>query len=138
MKCNTPGCYKKARKGRKLCCSCKNVLWRKNNRLLYLFLTRKGNAKRRGKEWSLTFDEFVEFCKESGYDKNCGIHADDASIDRIHNWEGYHKDNIRSIKVSENSKKKDSILEVDLEWLPKNRTSSILKYFIKYYFKLKI
>lgn len=90
----------------------------KNNPLRYLFLARKNNAKRRGKEWSLTFEEFVEFCKESGYDKECGIHANDASIDRIRNWEGYHKNNIRSIKVWENSKKGDSILELEPEWMP--------------------
>ena len=60
------------------------------------------NAKRRGKEFSLTFDEFKSFCYKTSYDKLRGLKAEALSIDRINPNMGYSFDNIRAITFSEN------------------------------------
>jgi hypothetical protein len=116
-KCITPGCKNKAVIHKNYCHTCRNHRWIRNNPLKYLFITRKANAKRRNKEWSLTYDEFLEFCKQTGYDIKCGRHANDMSIDRIESWRGYHKDNIRSITISDNVKRERGVLlDIDNEF----------------------
>jgi hypothetical protein len=115
--CLTPSCKNIAYKHKNYCCTCRVRKWRKSHLLNYFFLTTRGNAKRRGKEWSLTFDEFLEFCNQTNYDKLKGRTALCLSIDRIRSWEGYHKDNIRAISVSDNSKRERGVfLEIDSEW----------------------
>jgi len=104
MKCKTPDCNKKAEPHRKLCASCKKNKYIKKYPLKYLFMVRRNNAKRRGKIWTLTFEEFKEFCEKTGYDKTRGKYASDFSIDRINPELGYSIENIRSITVSDNSK----------------------------------
>ena len=66
----------------------------------------KGNAKRRGKEFSLTFDEFLYFLKlnpDHMIKKGKGLKS--LQIDRINNNEGYKLSNIRSITMKENLRK---------------------------------
>ena len=71
----------------------------------YFFNILRGNAKRRGKEFNLTLEEFRKFCKETNYLEFKGKTASSASIDRIRAWEGYHKDNIQILTLSDNVKK---------------------------------
>lgn len=108
-KCKTEGCKNKAYLGKNFCCKCRNRRWRQNNYLSYVYLTNKNNAKRRNKEWDLTFEEFSEFCKETGYDQKKGRTPLALSIDRKINWKGYTKENIRAITVHDNSSKRDKI-----------------------------
>ena len=64
------------------------------------------NAKRRRKDFTLTFDEFECFCKRTGYDKMKGITADSLTIDRTDDTKGYHAWNIEAISLSSNVKKR--------------------------------
>lgn len=81
--------------------------WREEHPLQSTFTINKNNAKRRGKEWSLTIEQFRYFCQDSDYLKQKGITRLSASIDRIKNNLGYHIENIRSITLSLNSSKAD-------------------------------
>lgn len=78
---------------------------KENNFLAYTFNSLKSNAKRRGKDFSLTIEEFKLFCAETNYLALKGRMASSASIDRIRPGEGYHKDNIQILSLSNNSKK---------------------------------
>lgn len=98
---------------RKMCSTCRMQKSRQAHPLKYIFLNIKHNAKRRGKEWLLTFDEFVTFCNVTSYDQFRGRSALSLSIDRIRNWEGYKADNIRAITVHENSSKSDARIDID-------------------------
>lgn len=79
------------------------------------------NAKRRRKEFTLTYKQFEEFCKRTGYNINKGRNAECLSIDRIDDKKGYTIDNIQAITISENITKsnlyerlpKDLIPELD-------------------------
>lgn len=103
-KCKTKGCKNKAMKDRTICCTCKSKRYKEKYVLNYIFQTLKDNAKRRGKDFTLTLDEFKEFCEKTGYDKKRGKTAWSLSIDRRDPCLGYSKDNIRAITLSDNSK----------------------------------
>jgi len=102
MKCSTPGCKNKRDKNRSTCASCHTRKVRANNPIKYIYDNLKSNAKRRGKEFSLTFEEFKSFCATTSYDKLRGLKAEALSIDRINPNMGYSFDNIRAITFSEN------------------------------------
>jgi len=81
--------------------------WRIDHPLQSTFSINKANAKRRGKDWSLTIEQFRYFCQDSSYLLEKGKTRLSASIDRIENNLGYHIGNIRSITLSLNSSKAD-------------------------------
>lgn len=117
MNCQTESCPNEVEKGRRFCSKCIKRKYREKYPLKYWYDTLKMNAKRRGKEFTLTIEQFGEFCMKTGYDEKKGKTADSLSVDRIRNWEGYHFNNIRAITLSENSKKKDLSLIPD-EYCP--------------------
>jgi hypothetical protein len=114
MKCATPGCEKEARQGRKICTGCKTRQHRSRHPLRYWYDTLKMNAKRRGKPFDLTLEQFTEFCMKTGYGDLKGKTATSLSVDRIQSHLGYTYDNIQAITLSENSTKRfDDSLKPD-------------------------
>jgi hypothetical protein len=79
--------------------------WRENNPLRYAYQTTKDNAKRRGKEFDLSFNEFKEFAIRVDYIKKKGIHASSIHIDRIEEEKGYTVNNIQPLENSQNVRK---------------------------------
>lgn len=71
----------------------------------YAYKNLKTNAKRRGKEFSLTFEEFIEFAIKHNYIAGKGITKTGLHIDRIDNRKGYTIDNIQVLTNSENIRK---------------------------------
>lgn len=115
--CKTPGCKNKASPKKNYCTSCRSRKWREKHSLNYWFLALRGNAKRRGKIFTLTFEQFSKFCETTGYDKFKGREASCLSVDRKDPEKGYTFENIRAITVSNNSKKaRGTLLELDPEW----------------------
>ncbi len=76
--------------------------WREKNPIRYAYHTLKGNAKRRNKEFYLTYSQFRNFCNETGYIEMKGKSATSFSIDRINCEQGYHINNIRVLTLSSN------------------------------------
>ncbi len=72
----------------------------------YTYNARKSNAKRRGKSFELTLEEFREFCERTDYMNLKGREASCASMDRIRAQEGYSIDNLQVLTVSENAIKR--------------------------------
>jgi hypothetical protein len=104
MKCQTENCQNESIKWGHFCAKCRKRKYREKYPLKYIYDTVKMNAKRRGKEFTLTFGEFKEFCVKTGYDEKKGKSSDSLSIDRRNPSNGYSKDNIRAITLSDNSK----------------------------------
>lgn len=102
MKCIN--CNNEARKGRKLCNTCKSRKAKIDNPYFYYFNLLRCNAKRRRKEFSITLDQFKIFCDKTNYLYLKGKRSNDYSIDRINIQKGYSIDNIRLVTVSENSR----------------------------------
>ena len=105
--CATKYCRNKRAPQRTICNTCKARRVRENRPEYYYFNALRSNAKRRGKEFTLTFEQFKQFCKETDYINKKGRLAHKYSIDRIKSYLGYSIDNIQIMTVSENSTKKD-------------------------------
>jgi hypothetical protein len=69
------------------------------------YFTLRGNAQRRGKEFTLTLDDFTAFCNCSNYMEGKGIRATSLTVDRIDEERGYSADNIQCLTNAENRKK---------------------------------
>lgn len=69
------------------------------------FTNFKHNALRRGKEFTITLDEFRRFCERTGYILDKGVRGRNATIDRRCNAQGYHIWNIQLLTHSQNVKK---------------------------------
>lgn len=111
-KCFTEGCNNYADRGN-YCHACWSKKYRAKHPLKYLFDNLKNNAKRRGKDFTLTLDEFKDFAIKSGYSELHGREADCLSVDRKNPLLGYSKDNIRVITVSDNVKLERGSLVID-------------------------
>lgn len=109
--CCLPSCNKIAKEG-KLCKTCYTRIWRLENPERASFLNLRSNSKRRGKAFTLTFEDFLEFCYKYNYMVGKGRSKESYTIDCIVNEEGYHKDNLQVLTKSANSSKGTKKLEV--------------------------
>ncbi len=114
MKCKTSNCRNKSYVYKKngkvisrynLCTKCRRRRQKEKNILRYTFDYLKQNAKRRGKEFILTIEEFKDFCIKTDYLNLKGKNANSLTIDRIDNKKGYQIDNIQAVSLSYNSRK---------------------------------
>lgn len=71
----------------------------------YAYQTLKDNAKRRKKNFELSFEDFKIFCIETNYIAKKGRRKDTLHIDRIKEQEGYTKENIQALTNSQNVRK---------------------------------
>ena len=107
-RCKTPrcrGCVVSKRCKSPYCAKCKWKMWNGKNPLRAAFKHLRNHAKERGKDFSLTFDQFRAFAEKTDYMKCRGRTSLSLSIDRIDNSRGYHADNIQAITLRENSRK---------------------------------
>lgn len=104
-KCETKYCKNKSLKGRKVCGKCKNRKYRKKNPERAAYQSLKNNAKRRGKEFDLTFEEFLKFVHKTEYMLGKGRSKTSLHIDRIDEEKGYVKGNIQVLTNTENVRK---------------------------------
>ena len=114
-----PDCKKTHyRKDRNLCFKCKHEREKKRDPYGYHYRNLRSNAKRRGIGFSLTLDQFKEFCIRTEYLNGVGRSSESLTIDRIRSYEGYHKDNIQVLTNGDNVRKKW------IEWHGKNEDGS--------------
>lgn len=65
----------------------------------------KYNAINKGKEFTITPDQFIHFCNRTGYLIKKGMRGRAATIDRMCNVHGYHAWNIQLLTLRKNSSK---------------------------------
>lgn len=85
------------------------------------------NAKRRGKEFDLTFEQFSQFCIESDYIRGKGKKSTSYSIDRINNDGGYTIDNIAVMELGHNSRKGTMRLDAYYDEFTKSVVATVRK-----------
>jgi hypothetical protein len=116
-KCIIKGCRRRVLPTEKSpkCSKHRREEWKAKNPLKYFFGKLRRRAKERGKEFLLTFDQYVKFAQETGYDQivNRGKTATSLTIHRKNNWEGYHAGNIACVTLSENARLAHALLP---EW----------------------
>ena len=111
--CATPYCTNKKRKYRKICGSCEKRKWRKKYPVQAAFEALRNNAKRRKKIFTLTFEQFKEFCVSYNYIAGKGKKKESFTIDCIDPSKGYTFENIQVLTNSANAKKGTKILVYD-------------------------
>lgn len=111
--CATPYCRNSARQGQNFCGTCVTAKWRRHNPMMAAYVTLRYNATRRGKPFTITFDDFKEFCYLTNYMAGRGRSKTSYTIDCIINALGYVPGNLQQLSKSANSSKKDRILVYD-------------------------
>lgn len=66
----------------------------------------KSSAIQRGKDFSITWEQFKRFCDRTGYLKK-GFRGRNATLDRRCNIHGYHIWNLQILSLVQNSRKGD-------------------------------
>lgn len=89
-----------------MCSRHRRIAWKSKNPLRYFYGKLRNRAKERGIEFSLTFSEYCEFARRTGYDQivNRGKTATSLTINRKLTEYGYHAWNIESCTLSENAR----------------------------------
>lgn len=103
--CATLWCPNPKIKGRRICYRCKKFKFRIKHPIRNTYNNWRTNAKRRGKFFSITLDEFRAFCIETNYMELKGRSAKKIQIDRIENDKGYTADNIQALSGAKNVQK---------------------------------
>lgn len=91
---------------KKFCAKHHAVSQKQNNLAGYTYNLLKQNAKRRKKVFTITLQDFKDFCNETGYLETKGKTKFKSSIDRKDHTKGYEKGNLQILSLSENSKKR--------------------------------
>jgi len=94
---------------RPICHKCRSRLFKKHHPESYFFNLLRVNARRRGKEFLLTIQEFRKFCADTGYLDKKGKNGSSLSIDRINVNKPYSLENIQALTLSENSSKRNHV-----------------------------
>lgn len=103
--CCTPYCTNKKKPKSRFCFKCLSRKYRKKNPIRSAFYNLKSNAKRRGKVFTITFEEFEKFATETNYIFGKGRSKNSFHIDRIDESKGYSIENIQVLTNTENVKK---------------------------------
>lgn len=102
--CETPGCHHSS-PTRKFCGGCRARKSREKDPVRYAYSNLKHRANERKKEFTLTLEEFREFCVRTEYMKGKGKTIGSYNVDRIDETKGYTADNIQCLDKQKNIKK---------------------------------
>ena len=108
-KCATKFCRNDAATGRSYCHKCRSRQYKQRHPEAYFFNALRNNARRRGKEFTISLEYFRGFSDATKYLEYKGRNGFNLSIDRIDNSKGYVRGNIQVMTVSENSVKSDDL-----------------------------
>lgn len=98
-------CSHPAVKNRTECNRCRYIRRIKEDPVKISYWRLKGSATKRGKKFTLTLEEFRNFCIRTDYINKKGISGNAFHVDRIIEEEGYTADNIQALENIENVKK---------------------------------
>lgn len=86
------------------CGKCRSRRFKEKWPLKYSFGKLRARAKERGHAFTLTFEDYESFARQTGYDKLKGKTKHSLSINRKRNSEGYTRENIEAVTLSMNSR----------------------------------
>jgi len=105
--CVVSQCKNSTGVGNRFCFKHKREYQKINNPLRYWFDVLRQNARRRKKEFTLTIEEFKDFCEKENYLEFKGrSNAGNYTIDRRNDKLGYTFSNIFVLTLSQNSRKR--------------------------------
>lgn len=105
MECLSPHCRNKKAPRGNYCYSCVSRKYAKKHPEKYTFNNLRSNSKRRGKIFTLTFEQFLRLCTETEYMQRKGVTKFSLHLDRIEEERGYTYENLQTLENTENVKK---------------------------------
>lgn len=99
--CATSYCRNRT-SGGKHCSTCRSKKSRQQDPVKYAYTALKNNAKRRGVLFTITLDQFRDWCVKVKYIGFAGRLSESYTIDRRYNDIGYHIDNIQVLTKRNN------------------------------------
>lgn len=129
-KCETAYCRGTPRKYRRKCEKCRKREYARRHPFRYHYNALRGNARRRGKNFDLTFDEFkalwLEHPEKWAVKKRPGVECP-WQMDRIDNTKGYTAGNIQIIEKRKNILKyhRHDRHQIEVYWAKKNGQTSL-------------
>lgn len=103
-RCTTVRCLGTPKKNRLECDKCRQRKCRVKNELRTTYIQKRRNAWKDSIEFSLTIEEWEDFCNETNYLNLRGPNGDDMTVGRINHFKGYSRDNIKIQTRIDNSK----------------------------------
>lgn len=103
--CARYGCLNKRGSHKQYCPKHHHQALKRRDPISYIYSHRKQRAKERGHEWTVTLDNFRDWCAFTGYHLKTGRTAESASIDRKLNQHGYHIWNLDCVPLGANAAK---------------------------------
>ena len=88
------------------CLSDRRKKYNEDNPISYVYRNLKSNAKRRGKEFKISYKYFKQFCIENNYMERRGRFKGCITIDRIRDEDGYIEGNLQLLEQVTNNKKR--------------------------------
>jgi hypothetical protein len=85
------------------CWKCRSRRLKERHPATYVLNMLRHSARKRNLPFTLTLEQFIKFCTDTGYLAKRGNQPDDLTIDRKDWNEGYHIWNIRVLTHAENS-----------------------------------
>lgn len=103
--CKSENCKRSRNKKEAYCYKCLHKRRKELDPIKVAYRTLKSNAKRRGKEFTITLEYFKKFATKVDYIAKKGITAESYHVDRIDENKGYVPGNLAVLTNSENVKK---------------------------------
>lgn len=103
-KCQTKYCRNKT-KYVGYCSTCRSKKCRDKDPVRYAFNNIRNRAKQRGLAFTITLEQFRQFCIKTRFIAGKGRSSESYTIDRIYNGVGYHIDNIQVLRKCDNVRK---------------------------------
>jgi hypothetical protein len=104
-KCATRDCENSAWKRDRFCPKCRSRHYKKTNPVGYFFNLLRCHARARGIDFTLTQEQFREFCIETSFKRSRSVRTKGYTVDRVKANEGYHIGNIQLLTHRSNSVK---------------------------------
>lgn len=109
--CATYRCRRGKAGDRTRCWTCNSRLHRYRHPEFYAWVGLKASARKRGIAFLLTFPEFQDFCRETGYMSTKGTTPESATINRKKRHLPYTRDNIELMSHADNSSRRYDVLD---------------------------
>lgn len=103
--CEEDKCKRPASKKSRFCYKCDYARRKEKDPVLWAYGVLRRNARRRGKPFEITLQEFTQFCYETQVLHGRGRASTSYHIDRIDDERGYTKDNLQVLTNRDNARK---------------------------------
>lgn len=103
--CVSLHCKKSHRERSNFCHSCEKKKYREKNPVMSTYTLLRSNAKRRGKRFVITIEEFKQWVVKHDYMDGKGTGSSNKTIDCINPLIGYQVDNMQVLTNAENIRK---------------------------------